>query len=204
VDVEIADICDANVHHLFDWSAGGANPRDVGCRFCLYWEELDTSRWPDSLTERENLKRQWFRDVEAEFGPCGKLAFLGSKPVGYSQFAPPKYLPKVVEYTCGPPSDDTIFVSCLFVPAGEQRKGIGSALLQAILRDLRARGAQAVETFARKSSPNNCSGPLEFWLKHGFHIVREDRDFALVRRGLRVRRAGACLLPGTPGNGAQG
>jgi ribosomal protein S18 acetylase RimI-like enzyme len=63
-------------------------------------------------------------------------------------------------------------------------RGISSALLRAILRDLPDRGLRGVEIFARKSSSNNCSGPLEFWLKHGFHIIREDEDFALAHREL--------------------
>jgi GNAT superfamily N-acetyltransferase len=184
VNIEIVDISQANFDDLFDWSAE-AQGWDAGCKYCLYWEAPDPGKWPNSLDERADVKKQWFRQVEATFGPGGKLALLGSELVGYSQFAPPKHLPKIAEYTCGPADDEAIFIPCLYVPPGQQRRGIGSTLLQAILRELRARGAQAVETFAGKGSPNNCSGPLEFWLKHGFHIVREDEDFALVRRELR-------------------
>lgn len=180
MNIEIVDISQTNFEELFDWS-GQAQGQDAGCKYCLYWEQPDSAKWPDTLAGRQDAKRQWFRDVEAAFGPCGNLALLGSKLVGYSQFAPPKHLPKIVEYTCGPADDEAIFIPCLYVPPGEQRKGIGSTLLQAILRDLRARGVSAIETFARRSSANNCSGPLEFWLKHGFRIVREDEDFALVR-----------------------
>jgi GNAT superfamily N-acetyltransferase len=183
MSIEIVDVSEASFHLLFDWS-GRAQGRDAGCTFCLNWEEPDYSKWPGSLSERKGTKRQWLRDVEAEYGPCGKLAFLGSELVGYAQFSPPKYLPKVNEYGCAPPSEEAIFVSCLFVPAQARGRGVGSALVEAILRDLRARGAQAVETFARKDSPNNPSGPVSFWLRNGFHIVREDTDFALVRREL--------------------
>jgi hypothetical protein len=91
-------------------------------------------------------------------------------------------LNNVAGYACGPPGDDAIFVSCLF--GAEQKKGIGSAVLEAILSDLHVRRAQAVETFAMKDSPNNPSGPLDFWLRKGFHIVREDQHFALVRKEL--------------------
>ena len=99
------------------------------------------------------------------------------------QFSPPRCLPNVAEYACGPPSDDAIFVSCLFVPH-QQRKGIGSILLQSILEDLHARRERVVETFALRSSPNNPSAPLDFWLKNGFYIAEEDEHFALVRKEL--------------------
>ena len=238
VDVEIVDLSQANFDDLFDWS-GEAQGRDAGCKYCLYWEQPDSAEWPDTLAGRADAKRQWFRDVEAEFGPCGKLAYAGPmesrvspecgadtrdssgrlsrvarlrsdtechagslgrslrkmglslydtnlvKLVGYSQFGSPKYLPNVGAYACAPPSQEAMFVSCLLVAADERNQGVGSALLSAVVRDVRMRGAPAVETFAGKGSRSNCSGPLGFWLKHGFRIVREDEDFALVRCELR-------------------
>jgi ribosomal protein S18 acetylase RimI-like enzyme len=183
MNLQIVDISQANFDDLFDWS-GQAQGWDAGCKYCLYWEQPDSAKWPETLAGRADAKRQWFRDVEAEFGPCGKLAFAGAKLVGYSQFCAPKYLPRVGVYACAPPSEDAVFVSCLFVAADARNQGVGSALLGEVVSDLSARPASAVETFARRSSPNNCSGPLEFWLKHGFHIVREADDFALVRREL--------------------
>jgi GNAT superfamily N-acetyltransferase len=173
VNIEIVDISDANLGRL----------PEVGCRYCLYWEQPDRDRWPDPLSEREAANREWFRRVSAEFGPCGKLVVVGSEVVGYAKFSPPVHLPCVADYECGPPDDDAVFIACLYL-WGLQGKGIGSALLEAILGDLCAGGLPAVETFARKSSANNPSGPLRFWLKHGFTVVREDDDFALVRREL--------------------
>jgi len=183
VQVEIADLSEANFQHLPDWSAHGAG-YDLGCKFCLYWEEPDRARWPQSLPAREATKREWFGRVAGEFGVCGKLAFAGPKAVAYAQFSPPHYLPNLAGYECGPPSSDAVFVACLFV-AECRRRGIGSTLLQEVAMDLRARDLPAMETFARKRSANNPSGPLQFWLKHGFSVVREDSEFALVRRELR-------------------
>lgn len=49
---------------------------------------------------------------------------------------------------------------CLFIPQEEFRKlGLGSQLLHNIIDDLRRKGIKAVETFARKSKPDNPSGP---------------------------------------------
>jgi hypothetical protein len=46
---------------------------------------------------------------------------------------------------------------------------------------LRKRGVKAVETFARKNNPNNPSGPVEFYLKNGFRVLRDDPEFPLMR-----------------------
>lgn len=126
VGLRTANIPDANFDALLDLSAEGA-ARDVGCSdclCCLYWEQPDHSQWPTPLGAREDMKKQWFRDVGADFGPCGKLALLSGEPVGYAQFAPPRYLPRIGAYECSRPSDDAIFVSCLYVAPGHQ---LGSA-----------------------------------------------------------------------------
>ena len=54
-------------------------------------------------------------------------------------------------------------------------------MLENLIAELRGRGFKAVETFARKSSQNNPSGPLELYLKHGFKIKTDRNDFPLVR-----------------------
>jgi GNAT superfamily N-acetyltransferase len=180
--LEIEDVCEADLQQLPDWSSASHGP-DAGCRFCLYWEQPGFEGRDLAIEERESAKRRWFREVAAEFGCCGKIARAESALVGYSQFAPARYLPQAAEYACGPASDDAAFISCLYVH-DQRGRGIGTALLQAVLHGLQDREVKSVETFARKGSANNPSGPLRFWLKHGFSIIREDADFALVRKEL--------------------
>jgi hypothetical protein len=52
---------------------------------------------------------------------------------------------------------------------------------QNLVVELKERGFKAVETFARKSSENNPSGPLKLYLKHDFKIKNGKDDFPLVR-----------------------
>jgi GNAT superfamily N-acetyltransferase len=177
--LEIVDASEERLQDLFDWSAEGRS-EDAGCRFCLYWEEPDKGRWPAGLDERAARKEEWFRRVTADVGACGKLAFLEGELAAYAQFAPPAYLPTAADYACGPPSEDALFVACLYVH-GHRREGIGSAVLEGIACEAQAR-AVAVESFARKGSQDDPSGPLAFWRKHGFRVVREDDRFALVRK----------------------
>jgi GNAT superfamily N-acetyltransferase len=62
--------------------------------------------------------------------------------------------------------------------------GLGSMLLKSIITDLRKRGIKSVETFVRRGHPNNPSGPLEFYLKNGFKIYKNDPEFPVVRLDL--------------------
>ncbi|MGQ9641641.1 MAG: GNAT family N-acetyltransferase [Candidatus Bathycorpusculaceae bacterium] len=127
-------------------------------------------------------KLEWFRTVTKEFGSCIKIALSDSVPVGFMQYAPAKYFPRVKEYTSEPPSEDAIFIACLYVPDKNQRgKGFGKAMLKNLIEDLRERGFGTVETFARTSSENNPSGPLKLYLKFNFEVKSEKDDFPLVR-----------------------
>jgi GNAT superfamily N-acetyltransferase len=65
--------------------------------------------------------------------------------------------------------EGVVFLSCLYIADKTLRgRGLGEALLQNIIDDLKRRGFKAVETFARRGDSNNPSGPLEFYIKNGF------------------------------------
>ena len=141
---------------------------------------MDTAK-----VKKEDLmqkKLEWLRDTNRLFGNCGKILYVDGEAVGYAQYAPHKLLPRVADYQAGPPSEDAVLISCLFIPhKGFRRLGLGSKLLQSIIDDLRSRSIKACETFARKGNPNNPSGPVEFYLKNGFIIYNDDDEFPLMR-----------------------
>lgn len=152
------------------------------CRYCLYWQTIGPFDEKTLKPEMEQRKREWFNKVIREFGNCGFVAYLSGFPIGFIQYAPAKFFPRVGEYTSGPPSEDSVFLACLYIAnKKEHGKGLGTAMLENLIAELRGRGFKAVETFARKSSQNNPSGPLELYLKHGFKIKTDRNDFPLVR-----------------------
>ena len=176
--LDIEDLSADTVGELLTWPGG------CQAAACVYWEHYEHRKNP--VAQRVALKAEWFRRVTAEFGCCGKLARVDSVPVGFVQFAPPRYLPNALAYDCGPPSEDGVFVSCLHVAEEWRGRGVGRALLEAVLADVPRRGLAAVETYARKGpeAHNNPSGLLEFWARNGFRVVREGPEFALVRKEL--------------------
>lgn len=154
------------------------------CKYCLYWEHSDEDPRRVALSDAEAFeeKRNWFRATRDEWGPCGKLLYSCGRVIGYAQYAPPQYFPNAATYETGPVSPEATFLSCLFLPDEKSRRqGFGRLLLESILCELRARGALTVQTFARKDSPENPSGPLGFYLRQGFAIVRDDPAFPLVQ-----------------------
>lgn len=128
------------------------------------------------------MKLKWLKRANKQFGNCGKLLYVNGRCVGYCQYAPAKFLPNACNYCSGPVSRDAVLVSCLFVPSKKYMKlGLGSQLLKRVIVDLKKRGIKAVETFARKDKAANPSGPMEFYIKNGFRILKDDKEFPLMR-----------------------
>lgn len=184
--VEIVSLTEENLIDTPEWES-----HPFSCKWCIYWEHPELLI--DSAEERKQdmlqKKRGWLRHVRKEFGECGKLLYVDGKAVGYAQYAPARFLPNAASYPAGPVSEGAVLISCLFIPRKEHRgRGLGSLLLESILDELKARKIEAVETFVRRGSSENPSGPLELYLKHGFRIYRDDekfQEFPLVRLDLQ-------------------
>jgi len=157
------------------------------CRSCVYWEFPEDSEKAKLLkSELVRKKKEWFLQTLREFGNCGKIVYYNNSVVGYAQYGPVTHLPNISSYgskLVGRLEDGTVFLSCLYITKKALRgRGIGLKLLESIILDLKKRGFKAIETFARRGSSNNPSGPIEIYLKKGFHIKDETNpEFTLVR-----------------------
>ncbi len=164
------------------------------CRSCLYWENPAARNEQLSKIDKkrhEAAKRKWFLRALTEFGNCGKILYVDDLPVGYVQYAYESMLPNSRGYGAqklGTAEEKTVFISCLYISDKDLRKkGLGRKLLDRAVTDLKNRSFKAVETFTRKSSENNPSGPVQFYLKKGFHVKEQlemDSDYVLVRLDL--------------------
>jgi GNAT superfamily N-acetyltransferase len=134
---------------------------------------------PEHTIEKRKMK--WLYILERSFGKGVEIACLDGAPIGFMQYAPAELFVRVRNYASGPPGMDAVFIACLYIINKEQRKkGYGTVMLEKILREVRERNYKAVETFARSDSENNPSGPLLFYLKHGFEVIRQKDNFPLV------------------------
>lgn len=152
------------------------------CRYCLYWQKTGAFGEEMLKPSMEKEKQKWFSEVAEAFGSCIKIAYYNDVPIGFMQYAPPKYFPRVKEYASGPPSDDAVILACLYVTNKEYRgKGLGKEMLKDLIVELKKGGFKALETFARKGSAENPSGPLELYLKQNFKVKIDKDDFPLLR-----------------------
>ena len=164
------------------------------CRLCVYWsfpEKFEKTKEERSKhsAELEARKKQWTTQTRETFGNCSKILYHNKAPVGYAEYGPGNRFPQINAYDSQPIGkieDGVVFLSCLFIAEESlRRKGLGEKLLENVVADLRKRGFNALETYARRGSANNPSGPAEFYLKRGFHIKDEtDPEFPIVRLSL--------------------
>ena len=166
------------------------------CGSCLYWEApekfgRDEKGNPRATREEATeIKRDWFERTGEMPGSCGKTLYVDGKAAGYVQYAYPRLFKKVIEYSqeLFPPSADGILISCLYIQAGYQGKGLGTRLLQAVIEDLRERGYKVLETYSRDESADNCSGPTVLYEENGFEVLKSKKwgegSFSLMRLGL--------------------
>jgi GNAT superfamily N-acetyltransferase len=155
------------------------------CRYCIYWESTGDLDEKIEKSKAEKIKRDWFEHVTNEFGNCGLLLYLNNKPIGYAQFALPKFFPRIKEHATILSSHDDVFLACLYLCRKEMRgKGLGKHLLNQVIQDLRSRNHATLAVFANKGGESSILGPIGFYLKQGFKIVGEQMKFAFVRRQL--------------------
>ena len=181
--VEVRDVTESNLNDIPET-----------CRLCVYWslpEEFERTKEERSKhgAELEARKRQWITQTREESGDCGKILYHNKSPVGYAEYGPASRFPQINAYDSQPIGeidDGVVFLSCLFIAEESLRgKGLGERLLENVIADLRKWRFKALETYARRGSANNPSGPAEFYLKRGFHIKDEtDPEFPILRLDL--------------------
>ncbi|SLM13598.1 GCN5-related N-acetyltransferase [uncultured spirochete] len=177
--IKIANLTEESLQDAPEWDG-----YPFSCKYCLYWEFPGESTGPieQSKDKAIRMKTAWLQRTNEHFGNCGKIAYVDGVAEGYAHYAPPGFFPRVAEYQAGPPSQEAVLISCLFIPRHRFRKlGLGSQLLDNVLAELKQRGIGAVETFARKGKADNPSGPAEFYFRNGFRIYRDDAEYPLLR-----------------------
>lgn len=167
LEIDVEDIDESNLHEIPE-----------PCRGCVYWESPeDFEKSEKDQSKRDELevkKREWFEHTLKEFGTCGKIVYHKGIPIAYAQYTPSTFLSSIrnnESKPVGKADEGVVFLSCLYVVDEKMRdKGVGEALLQRIIEDLRRRGFRAIETYATRNDADNPSGPMRFYIKNGFNV----------------------------------
>lgn len=157
----------------------------IVCHSCVWWQ---------SKTGRRADKGKWIDKVEDDFGAWGSLYYDDDgRVVGSMQFGPAELFPRAQELPAGPPSEDAMLITCVYL-ADRTSPWILQSLFLAAIGEAKDRGATALETFAfrylegetqyERFQVHKTIFPRDFLADLGFRTVRMAGRVELARLDL--------------------
>ena len=152
------------------------------CHECAWWQ---------SRTGRGVDKKKWIRGTEEEWGSWGTVYYDDDgRLLGSMVYGPSGLFPRAYELPAGPPSDDSVLVTCAYLTDHTKPWVLQSLFLTAI-GEARDRGARALEAFAYRYPDGERSVerfhvhktifPADFLADFGFMTVRAQGRVELAR-----------------------
>ena len=152
------------------------------CRTCIWWQ---------SRSDRPAEKRRWIERAEGDWGPWGSIYYDDDgRVLGSMQYGPAELFPRAAELPGGPPSDDSVLVTCAYL-VDPGSPWVMQSLFLAAIGDARDRGAAALETFSyafregetmyERFLVHRTVFPRDFLADLGFRTLRSAGRIELVR-----------------------
>src|SRR3954467_808233 len=175
------------------------------CHECIWWQ---------TRGRREVDKDRWMEKVELEFGAWGTVYYdSDGRVLGSMQYGPSQAFPRAWELPAGPPSDDSMLVTCSYLVDASSPWVLQSLFLAAI-GEARDRGARGLEAFSYRYPEGESSYerfrvhrtvfPQDFLADFGFQVVRSAGRVGLSRLELGGLPAGEEGGRGGGGGGGTG
>jgi GNAT superfamily N-acetyltransferase len=152
------------------------------CRGCVFWEYAPADR---ALTlgahDADFEKEAWASEVSLVYGSAGKIVYIDGRAVGFAMFGPHEVFHGADVFPLRI-SKDALFLAMLRILPDAAGRGVGKALVHAVLKEAKARGKRAVECYGDRSWQHEaCIVPAGFLEAIGFRVKREHPRFPLYR-----------------------
>jgi hypothetical protein len=152
------------------------------CHECVWWQ---------SRNSRTVSKERWAERVEDGWGAWGALyRDDDGRLLGSIQYGPAELFPRATELPAGPPSDDAVLVTCVYL-VSSSTPWVEQSLFLAAIGEARDKGARALEAFAYRYPENESTYerflvhrtvfPRDFLADFGFQPVRIQGRVELLR-----------------------
>ena len=153
------------------------------CSSCCFWETASAGS-PGTCPAGKG-KEDWVSRMLVEGFSPGKLIMSDDVSLGYVQFAPIGMVPRLTCMLYPVPSDDAIYITCVYVVPELRGRGLGRLLLDSVSRTLHRSGARALETHGLPLDRCGPPGPADFFAAYGFRVVKGHLETPLMRLDLR-------------------
>jgi hypothetical protein len=152
------------------------------CHDCVWWQ---------ARGRRTIDKERWMEKVELDFGAFGTVYYdSDGRVLGSMQYGPSQAFPRAFELPGGPPSSDSMLVTCAYLIDSSSPWVLQSLLLAAI-GEARDRGAPSLEAFSYRYAEGESAYerfrvhktvfPVDFLADFGFEVVRSAGRVGLSR-----------------------
>ena len=95
----------------------------------------------------------------------------------YLGFYKERVLVAVMDLIAGYPDEQTVWIGFFMTAVQQQRKGVGSSLIQQLSVQLKKEGFQRIRLGVDHGNPQS----LAFWQKNGFSVIRNDHFLVMER-----------------------
>jgi hypothetical protein len=152
------------------------------CVGCVFWQ---------SKRGRSVAKDRWAERVEDDWGSWGTLYHgEGDRLLGFVQYGPSGQFPRAFDLPAGPPSADSVLVTCAYL-VDLTAPWVLQSLFLAAIGEARDKGVKAIETFGYRYPENESTYerflvhrtvfPSDFLADFGFVAVRWESEVCLAR-----------------------
>jgi hypothetical protein len=156
------------------------------CHSCVWWQSRSGGRHVD--------KARWMEKAEEEWETWGVLYHdENGRLLGSMQYGPSHLFPRADELPAGPPSDDAVLVTCVYL-VEPSTPWVMQSLFLAAIGDARDKGARALEAFAyrypegesqyERFQVHRTVFPRDFLADFGFQTLRYAGQVELARLDL--------------------
>jgi GNAT superfamily N-acetyltransferase len=156
---------------------GYRNTPAYGC-WCMWWRDRTIGHGEPKKRALEQLVRAGRESGLIGYDDDGE-------PVGWVSVAPREEYPALLQSPQYRPRDDdhdVWSIVCFAVDRYSRGCGVTDALLKAAVAHACRRGAASVEAYPHNTKRDDYMGWHDFYLAHGFEVVRVANKRAIVRR----------------------
>lgn len=160
----------------------------AGCAPCTFWQTLPSNGHAGAESPLEMLA-DWVALVGSDWGPPGRIAYVGDEAVGYVLVAPARHVPRLAAFPTAPADPATVMLLTAAVPRRNAGRALRRALVQAAAKEAvrhRARSLEVIGARAQVSGVHGCILEVPFLEDLGFRVERDHPAYPRLRMDLRT------------------
>ena len=155
---------------------------------CTFWQTVP--RNGEILPAQPlDLLTDWVREVTANWGPPGRIAYVDDQPVGHVLLVPARYVPRLAAFPTTPSDPATLMLVTVRINADQRGRGLRKVLVQSAVKEALRHRARSIEVIAARPhavGKHPCVLETTFVENLGFRVARDHPVYPRLRLDLRT------------------